>query len=92
MSEIVETWSEAMGKGGVFMEVSVEVLGKEYGIPVEVLDAPGFVSEFGFMAGVEGWIGPGQLKRKVETKGFGEWLKGRNVEELHSLQRMSSRV
>jgi hypothetical protein len=47
---------------------------------MEVLDAPGFIDECGFMGGIEGWIEPGQLKRKVETVGFGEWLKGRDVE------------
>jgi hypothetical protein len=54
MGEMVDTWSEAMGKEGVFVEVSAESMMREYGIPVEVLGAPGFVGEFGFMGGVQG--------------------------------------
>lgn len=79
ISEIVDTWSEATRKEGVFVEVSAERMNKEFGIPIEVLDAPGFIEEFGFMGGVEGWIEPGELKRKVETRGFGEWLREKDV-------------
>lgn len=85
MSQIADIWSEATGKRGIYVEMSAEVMNKEYGIPIEVLDAPGFVSEFGFMGGVEGWIEPGKLKKKVETKTFGEWLKEKNLEGLQDL-------
>jgi NAD(P)-dependent dehydrogenase (short-subunit alcohol dehydrogenase family) len=82
MAEIMHVWSGAMAKEGVFVTVSEEKMIKEYGIPVEVLDAPAFVGEFGFMGGIEGWIEPGQLKTKVETKGFGEWLVARKIGNL----------
>jgi hypothetical protein len=82
ISEIVNTWSEATGKEGMFVEVSAEKMNREFGVPIEVLDAPGFIEEFGFMGGVEGWIEPGELKRKVETRGFGEWVRRKDVEEL----------
>jgi hypothetical protein len=71
-----------MGREGVFLKISAEVMNREYGIPLEVLDAPGFVGKFEFMGGIEGWVEPGQLKGKVEMRGFGECLKGRKVEEL----------
>jgi hypothetical protein len=60
----------------VFVEVSAEKMNKEFGILTEVLDTSGF------MGGVEGWIEPGELKRKAETRGFGEWLREKDVEEL----------
>jgi hypothetical protein len=34
------------------------------------------------MGGIGGWAEPSQLKRKVEMRRFGEWLKGGKVEEL----------
>lgn len=82
ISEIVDTWSEATGKEGVFVEVSAVRMNKEFGIPIEVLDAPGFIAELGFMGGVDGRIEPGELKRNVETRGFEEWLTEKDVKEL----------
>ncbi len=82
ITEIVKTWSEATAKEGGFVEVSAESMNKEFGIPIEVLDAPGFIGEFGFMGGFEGRLEPGELKRKVETRGFGEWLSGKDLEKL----------
>jgi hypothetical protein len=44
------------------VEVSIEVMHGQFEIPIEVLDWPAFISEFGYMGGVEGAIEPGQLK------------------------------
>jgi hypothetical protein len=37
---------------------------------------------FGYMGGIEGFIEPFQLKKKVPTKSFEEWQKGQDWEEV----------
>ena len=62
VGEVVEMWSRVVGKEARFVEVSTEVMYKRFRIPIEVLDGPAFISEFGYMGGVEGAIEPGELK------------------------------
>jgi hypothetical protein len=84
MKEVVAVWSKVSGQTVEFVEVSAEFMNKKLGIPVEVLDAPGFILEFGYMGGIEGWIEPGQLKMKTETKSFEKWLGEKDLKELLS--------
>jgi len=82
VEEMVAMWSKASGREAVLVEVTIEFAHKQFGIPMEMLAGPAFITEFGYMGGVEGFIEPGQLKTKVQTKSYGEWLAGRNWEEI----------
>jgi len=82
IGEVVEMWSRVAGTDAGFLQVSIEVMDAQFGIPVEVLDGPGFIDEFGYMGGVESPIEPAQLKRRPRTKPFDEWLKERDWKEI----------
>lgn len=82
IAEVVEMWARVVGKEAAFVEVSIEVMHERFGIPVEVLDGPAFISEFGYMGGVERVIEPPQLKAKVRTRPFEEWLRSRDWKEV----------
>ncbi|KAK0118253.1 hypothetical protein ONS95_012554 [Cadophora gregata] len=84
MGEIVDVWSRATGKEAVLNEVTVDFMHKQFGVPLEVLGGPAFIEEFGYMAGLTGVIEPHQLKRKVVTTSFEDFLKTRNHDELMS--------
>jgi hypothetical protein len=78
VGEVVEMWSRVIGKEVGFVAVSADLMHRQFGIPVEVLDGPAFISEFGYMGGVEGAIEPRQLKMDVRTTPFEDWLKNRD--------------
>lgn len=82
MEELVVMWSEVTGKNAAYVEVSVEAMHTKFGIPMEVLDGPAYISEFGYMGGVKNPIEPAQLKEKVQTRPLREWLEGRDWKAL----------
>ena len=82
MEEIADTWSRVTGKETVLNEVSVDFMHKQFGVPLEVLGGPAFIEEFGYMAGLTGVIEPHQLKMKVITASFEDFLKGRDYDEI----------
>jgi hypothetical protein len=49
VGEVVEMWSRVVDQEVGFVQVSSEVMHKWFGIPIEVLDGPAFVSKFGYM-------------------------------------------
>lgn len=75
MGEILNLWSKVSGKPADYVEVTVEYMNQEFGIPLEVLDAVGYIPEYGYMGGVEGSIEPDKLKVKPQTASFEDWLK-----------------
>ncbi|KAL4756402.1 uncharacterized protein BDW70DRAFT_164520 [Aspergillus foveolatus] len=74
------------GNGFILWTQYPRGLGKEmrerFGIPMEVLDAPLAIDEFGYMGGVEGYIEPRDLTSTVVTRSFEEWLNTRDWKEL----------
>ncbi|KAB8070531.1 hypothetical protein BDV29DRAFT_32658 [Aspergillus leporis] len=84
MGETVEAWAKATGYEADLVEMKAEAMYDRFGIPWEVLEAPGFISEFGYAAGIEGVIHPSQLKVPVQTDSFEEWLKKRNWKDILS--------
>jgi hypothetical protein len=74
VGEIKDLWSRVSGKEAIFVEVNIEAMHEKTGIPIEILDAPGFISEFGYLGGVGKYIEPGELKEKAVTKSFEVWL------------------
>ena len=82
LGEIVDMWSKASGQPADYDEVTVEYMNREFGIPMEVLDGTGYLPEFGYMGGVDGFIEPDQLKVKPKTKPFEEWLNEQDWEKI----------
>jgi hypothetical protein len=77
-----QVWSRVTGKKVSVKRVTVKEMHKTTGAPMEVLETLDYLDEFGYMAGVEGWIEPGQLKNRApRTRNYEEWLKGRAVED-----------
>jgi hypothetical protein len=74
VEEIADVWKRAKGKETVVVEVTVEYMHQQFGVPMEVLDGPSYIEEFGYMGGVVGFIEPSQLKSEVPTKSFEKWL------------------
>ncbi len=82
MGEVSEMWAKASGKEAAYVEVSAEIMHLKFGVPKEVLDAPAYFAEYGFMGGVEDFIEPGQLKKEVKTKSIETWLNQRDWNEV----------
>ncbi|CAL5867562.1 uncharacterized protein PFLUO_LOCUS1781 [Penicillium psychrofluorescens] len=82
MEAIVEAWKKVTGHNIEVVEMDAETMGREFGIPMEVLDAPWFIDEFGYTGGIDGVIDHEGLKVKVHTKSFEEWLEGQNWKEM----------
>lgn len=49
VGEVVEMWSRVVDQEVGFVQVSFEVMHKRFGIPIEVLDGPAFISKFGYI-------------------------------------------
>lgn len=73
--QIIETWSKVTGKQAVFVQMTMQEMHEQFGVPIEVLGGPAFIDEFDYCAGVEGVIEPAQLKSRVSVKSFEESLR-----------------
>ncbi|CRG91819.1 hypothetical protein PISL3812_08873 [Talaromyces islandicus] len=82
MGEILNVWSKVSGQPADYVEVTVEYMSQQFGIPLEILDAVGYLPEYGYMGGVEGSIEPDQLKVKPQTTSFEDWLEKQDWENI----------
>lgn len=82
VAEIANLWARVSGRETEVVEVSLETMHKQFGIPMELLDSPGFIAEFGYLSCVDGHIEPPQLKRELVTKSFEKWLEERDWKEI----------
>ncbi|OJJ65884.1 hypothetical protein ASPBRDRAFT_49429 [Aspergillus brasiliensis CBS 101740] len=80
LDEVVDIWAKTMGKQAELVTVTAEHMHAEFNIPWEVLQAPLWIDEAGYMGGIDEWIDPADLKVRPRTKTFGEWLAGRDWE------------
>lgn len=78
LDQIVDLWSKASGKEAGYVGVTTEIMHQKFGVSKEVLDAPNFINEYGYMGGVDDFIEPSELKKKVATKSFEDWLSERD--------------
>ncbi|KAL4928955.1 uncharacterized protein BDV17DRAFT_298414 [Aspergillus undulatus] len=74
MDEVVQIWTRVTGGEAVLETVSIDDIYAATGVPIEALEAPRAIEEFGYMAGVEKYILPGDLRVEVKTRSFEEWL------------------
>ncbi|KAE8386311.1 hypothetical protein BDV23DRAFT_175563 [Aspergillus alliaceus] len=84
IEEIAEVWSRATGHKADLVEMDLEEMHEKLGIPWGVLDAFGYIAEYGYAAGIEGVISPSQLKIPVQTDSIEEWLKKRDWKDVAS--------
>ena len=81
VAEIVETWSQATGKKGVFVPVTTQQLHMMGGL-WEHLDAVDYLNEHdAYENKLPGFIRPHQLTTKVETKSLEQWIKTQDWDE-----------
>lgn len=80
--EIINTWSKVTGKQTMFMQMDMQDMHEQFGVPIEVLGGPAFLDEFDYCAGISGVIEPAQLKSRVDVKSFEESLRGMDVDFL----------
>lgn len=78
--EVADLWSKASGQDVGYMQVTVEMILAQ-GVAKEVVEGVGALEEFGYMGKME-YIEPNQLKKKVETKSFEDWLRERDWEKV----------
>ncbi|KAK9349696.1 hypothetical protein V1523DRAFT_422113 [Lipomyces doorenjongii] len=55
---------------------------RQFGVPLEILDAPAYMSEFGYNGDIDGIIEPFQLKSNAQTKSFKDWSKDTDWKEV----------
>ncbi|KAF4174888.1 hypothetical protein CNMCM8694_000646 [Aspergillus lentulus] len=79
MEEVVDVWKRVTGWEVEVEEAELQEMHERFKLPWEVLDAPGFIAEFGYTGSLEVTM-PEQLG--IRTKSFEEWLAGRNWEEM----------
>jgi hypothetical protein len=79
---LINLWSEITGKQAIFIESTLEDMAAKTGRPLEVLEAPAFMHEFGYCAGVPNVIEPHQLKSPPKTKPFDQRLREMGAAEL----------
>ncbi|KAI0400642.1 NAD(P)-binding protein [Xylaria palmicola] len=84
VQEVIDAWSRVTGKPAKLVSVTLEQMHNLTGMPYEVLWAPAYIEEFGYMAGISGFIETSQLQRKLTTPSYEDWLKARDVDQLLS--------
>jgi nucleoside-diphosphate-sugar epimerase len=85
IEEIIEMWSRVTGKKAKLVSLTLEQMHKRTGLPYEVLWAAPYIEEFGYMGGISNFIEPPQLKKKLVTPSWEDWLKTRDMKELLSV-------
>jgi hypothetical protein len=74
VQEIGDVWSRASGKEVSLMEVTVDFMHQKFGIPMEALRILPGLNEFGYTGSMK-MMEPGDLKTRVKTKSYEEWMK-----------------
>lgn len=90
LQQITDVWSNALGKHVSLISMSMEEMNQKMGIPFEILHGPAFISEYGYCAGLENIIEPGELKKRVEHQSFEGWVKEQDIAELLDLKKEDS--
>jgi len=81
VAEVLEQWSRRTGKKASFRQVTVEEMVALTGFPLEVVDGPAFIGDFGYLGGKQ-VMQPSQLKAPPVLKSFSELLQDRQLQEL----------
>ncbi|KAK8035407.1 hypothetical protein PG993_010402 [Apiospora rasikravindrae] len=86
---LLRAWTEAVSSDDEywlqpwFVQMDLHEMSRATGLPLEVLEAPPFVEEFGYMGGVSGgFVEPHQLRNRPGTQAFAVTLKSHGREYL----------
>ncbi|KAI9163117.1 NmrA-like family domain-containing protein [Paramyrothecium foliicola] len=82
LGEGLDAWKKVTGKEARLESVTMEAMHERTRLPYEILDGAGFLNEYHFMTGVEGFIEPHHLKNKFETPSYEDFLRTRSSEQL----------
>ncbi|KAK8135792.1 hypothetical protein PG984_003732 [Apiospora sp. TS-2023a] len=79
--------SEQQQREPRFVQMDIHEMNRTIGLPLEVLEAPPFIEEFGYMGGVSGrsggnFVEPHQLAHRPDTRAFADTLKSHGREYL----------
>jgi hypothetical protein len=87
LREVADTWNRITGQNAIISVETEERMHELTGLPYEVLDGPGFLSEYDFMHGVEGKVvRPRDLKTKVDVMTLEEILRSMSMDTLLSVE------
>ncbi|KAH7131045.1 hypothetical protein EDB81DRAFT_728019 [Dactylonectria macrodidyma] len=79
IAEAMGAWTEVTGKKSDFVQLSLEKMHETFDLPYEVLEGPAFLGEYDFCAGLDNVITPEQLKNKVKTTSYPEFLAAQDM-------------
>lgn len=83
--EAIAAWEKVTGKTARFLQVSLEEMHSISGMSLEVVDGPGFLGEFPFMAGVSGRVIEARdLKTKVDEMAYEDIVRLFSMDDLLS--------
>ncbi|RDW70994.1 hypothetical protein BP6252_07557 [Coleophoma cylindrospora] len=77
VQEICDIWSRASGREASIVNATVQFLHEKFGVPMEVLEAVPALNEFGYTGSLK-FTEPSDLKTKVKSTPYEEWMKGRD--------------
>ncbi|OOQ87158.1 putative hscarg dehydrogenase [Penicillium brasilianum] len=86
LQQITDVWSNALKKHVNLISMSMEEMNQKIGIPLEILQGPAFISEYGYCAGLENVFEPSQLKKRMQHPSFKDWLKEQDIADLIDLK------
>jgi hypothetical protein len=77
IQEICDIWSRASGRDASRVEVTIEFMHQNFGLPMEMLEGLSVAAESGYTGEMK-LSEPSELKTKVQTRSYEEWMKGRD--------------
>ncbi|KPM39718.1 hypothetical protein AK830_g6827 [Neonectria ditissima] len=82
VAEAIDAWSKVTGEEVDFVQLPVQTIHELSGVPMEFLEAPAYLEEYSYTAGVEGVITPDKLKTKIQLPSYQEFLVSEGREKL----------
>jgi NAD(P)-dependent dehydrogenase (short-subunit alcohol dehydrogenase family) len=82
MQEVVDAWCEVTGKKARIVTMESKEIQKMTGVADEVLLGPMYMVEYGYMAGIEGYIEPAELKKQIVAPTYRDFLKSQTQDYL----------
>ena len=82
IKEVLAIWEKLTGEKARFQKMTIEEMCKYSGMSVEVLEAPAYMEEYGYMAGVEDPKEPKDLKNPPQMRSYEEFLARQSKEFL----------
>ncbi|KAH7126138.1 hypothetical protein EDB81DRAFT_860742 [Dactylonectria macrodidyma] len=82
IAEAIEVWSKISGEDAEFVQMPMQTMHEQFGVPLGYLEAAAFVADYGYTTGIEGVITPAQLKTRLKRPSYEEYLRSVGREKL----------